>query len=198
MGFFPPAPDSRPPRPPQPQLPEWFVPPALELPAVVPLEAILAQTDRVTLAVESARVFGNGATLEIRGVRRRTDETDREWDTLARDRGGIGHRAFDDPTSLRFGILYPDGRKALTDAQPPWPSPESTAPPAVLRQVGGSGSGGERERTILLSLWLWPLPEPGPHRLVAEWQAAGIPESWWEFDGAPLHAAARRARPYWA
>ncbi|MCH6471274.1 hypothetical protein [Sinomonas terrae] len=197
MGFFPPVPDAAPARPPQPQHPEWFAPPPLEMPAVVPLEAVLAQTDRVTLAVECARVYANGATFDVRCVRRRADESDREWAVQAHERMGIGHAALGDPTSLRFGILYPDGSKALTEARPALPITETPAPRAVLRQASGSGSGGEQERTIQLSLWLWPLPEPGLHRLVAEWQAAGIPESSLEFDGALLRSAAQRARPYW-
>lgn len=197
MGFFPQAPDSRPPRPPQPELPEWFGPPSLEMPGVVPLEAVLAQTDRVTLAVESARVYKNGATFEVRCLRRRTQESDDEWEVRAHERAAIAHAAFGDPTNLRFGILYPDGSKAFTDTGPGWPLSESPAPRAVLRQVGGSGSGGERERTTQLSLWLWPLPDPGSHRLVAEWRAAGIPESSVEFEGALLRAAAKRAYPYW-
>ncbi|KHL01078.1 hypothetical protein LK10_18235 [Sinomonas humi] len=198
MGFFPPVSESGRTYPPQPQLPEWFAPPSLEMPAVVPLDVVLAQTDRVTLAVECARVYANGATLEVRCVRRRTDESDREWAAQAHDHPGMRLAGLADRTSLRFGILYPDGSKALTDAEPAWPIAEAPAPRAVLRHASGSGSGGEQNRTTELSLWLWPLPAPGPHRLVAEWQAADIGESSMEFDGALLRSAAERARPYWA
>ncbi|WP_138443238.1 hypothetical protein [Sinomonas susongensis] len=194
MGFFPPAPDAAPERPLQPRPPEWLAPPSLEMPAVVPLGAILAQTGRVTLAVESARVFHNGATFEIRCVRRRTNESSSEWEAGAHDRAWTGRPGSGGP---RFGILYPDGSKTLADTQPAEPFPPPRAPQAVLRRVHSSGSGGDRERTAQLALWLWPLPDPGPHRLFTEWQAAGIPESSLEFDGALLRAGARGARPYW-
>ena len=46
-------------------------------------------------------------------------------------------------------------------------------------------------------LELWPLPPAGEFRLLAQWTALGMPESYVVVDGAQLREAAAGTQKYW-
>jgi hypothetical protein len=94
------------------------------------------------------------------------------------------------PEIFRFGVAYPDGRKATNIGHPPF-GEEPVGP--VLMQRGGGGGG----RSWSFGYWLWPLPPPGPLRVVIEWPALGVPQTDLELDGAVLAAAAADVDVLW-
>ena len=94
---------------------------------------------------------------------------------------------------LRFGVQFPDGRKATTLDRPPY-DPEGQEPDRpVLRQHGGGGGGAAWD----MEHWLWPLPPAGPFAFVCEWRGRGIAESRAKIDAASILEAAGRAVPLW-
>lgn len=195
--FFPPFEAPR--QLPQPPVPEWIRPPATQLPAIVPLRLLVYRSESIVVALEAARVYTSGVTLEVRWARRRTSETQSEW--INATRGPWGHPRPGWPGSIRFGIQYPDGSKAFTDPRPGMPPAvdfRATPKGPVLHQAGGSSDGGDHDmQTGDFRLWAWLLPGPGAHRLYVEWLDAALPESFVEFDGGALHEAAAEARPFW-
>jgi hypothetical protein len=94
------------------------------------------------------------------------------------------------PEVFRFGVEYPDGRKATNIGHPPFDE-EPTGP--VLMQRGGGGGG----RSWSFGYWLWPLPPPGPLRVVVEWPALDVPQTDLEVDGAVLAAAVADVDVLW-
>jgi hypothetical protein len=97
---------------------------------------------------------------------------------------------------LRFGVLFADGRRATNLDWLAWNDGATRNPPAdypVLFPAGGSGWGGQTE----LHVSLFPLPPAAPVTLIVEWPAEAIAESWTEFDGAEIRAAAGKATPIW-
>lgn len=100
------------------------------------------------------------------------------------------------PEVLRFGVAWPDGRRATTVDDRGWPhgpgGPEQPDGP-LLSHRGGGGGGGNWSS----SLWLWPLPPPGTIDFVCEWPSEQLPETRVTVDTAPLLEAATRAETLW-
>ena len=96
------------------------------------------------------------------------------------------------PEVFRFGVEYPDGRKA-TNLGRPFPFGEEEPEGPVLMDRGGGGGG----KSWSFGYWLWPLPEPGPLKVVVEWPAEGVPLTTVEPDGAVVAAAARDVELLW-
>jgi hypothetical protein len=188
VSFFEPPPP--PPEPPKAhRQPAWLGPPENELGVAVPLRRILFRTDDLVIALLGLVVFTNGLELQVVFRRRRPVEPDPMQLHMHRRYARGGELT---PEVFRFGVEYPDGRKA-TNVGFAFPSgPEEPAGP-VLMERGGGGGG----MTWSWNYWLWPLPPPGLLRVVLEWPAESVPQTDIELDGAVLAAAAADVEVLW-
>jgi hypothetical protein len=189
VSFFEPPPP--PPEPPEEhRQPAWIAPPENELGVGVPLRRMLFRNDDLVIALLGLVVFSNGLELQV-VIRRReipTEPDPMQFHMHARRRRGNELA----PEVFRFGIEYPDGRKA-TNVGFPYPfGPDEPAGP-VLMERGGGGGG----KNWSWNYWLWPLPPPGPLRVVIEWPAEGVQLTDAELDGAVLAAAADDVDVLW-
>lgn len=187
MSFFEPPPP--PPEPPEEhRQPAWVGPPENELGAAVPARHVLFRSDELVIALLGIVVFSNGVEMQVVMRRRHVpDEPDPMHAHMHARRARSGVLA---PEVFRFGVEYPDGRKATNIGHPPFDE-DPTEP--VLMQRGGGGGG----RSWSFAYWLWPLPPPGPLRVVVEWPALDVPQTDLELDGAVLAAAAADVDVLW-
>lgn len=178
----------------QPQ-PPWIEPPRGVLPGAVPLEVVLARTDRAAVAVTKIGAYPEGFDFEVLVL---VNEGEDELDPNVIGhpyRRGAGRRD-EEREMLRFGIEFADGSRVtnlpgggrfrgahLADRDAPPEGP-------VLQQRGGGGGGGEwRQR-----FWVWPLPPAGPLAFACEWPAAGLGFTRVEVEAQSLIEAAARAQ----
>jgi hypothetical protein len=187
VSFFEPPPP--PPEPPEEhRQPAWIGPPENELGVAVPVRRVLFRSDELAIALLGLVAFSNGIELQVVMRRRQLlTEPDLIHVHMHRRHARGGELA---PEVFRFGVEYPDGRKA-TNLGFPFGAEEPTGP--VLMERGGGGGG----RSWNFGYWLWPLPPPGPLRVVVEWPAAGVPLTDVELDGAVLAAAAAEVDVLW-
>lgn len=101
-------------------------------------------------------------------------------------------RQIHQPDGPRFGVGFPDGRKAFTAAWLSGPRNEQPATP-LLRPLGGGGGPGEWRQVF----WLWPLPPSGPLTFVSSWPARSPEERSVVADASELVEAATRSRQLW-
>lgn len=203
MSFFDdlPTPPQRP-RMPKHVPPVWAAPPSDELPAVVSVGEFLQRTPRLVMAVKSVEVFSAGCVIELVWTVRREDETDSEWALVTEqcfNRPAFRHGIpVGGDGGLRFGVAYPDGRKATEDGMRPWES-EETGPdgPVLTPASGGGGGGSDEELSYSAKFWVWPLPSGGDLRVVARWPDRGMDERSVPVSGEALAAAAGEIRNYW-
>jgi hypothetical protein len=171
-------------------MPPWFGPPRGTLPAVLPLDRVLARTEEVAVCVTWLAAYPNGFEIEAATM---SAEHDRELDPLQfhpprhRRRGRADEPAIP-PEMLRIGVQFADGSKA-TNTAGFHHGPEPPSGPIMHARGGGGGGGSWRE-----TLWVWPLPPPGPLVLVCEWPALAIPLTRCEIDAQPILDAATRAQ----
>lgn len=189
--FFalPPSEEEPSPPPQRYRRPAWQGPPPATIPAVLPVERVLAQTADVAVTIAALHVYPAGLELElVTFARPDADEaTGDGFDPMLfhhhRPRGELS----DDV--LRIGVQFADGRKA-TNLTPGW-SPSPPEDGGLVLRPGGGGGGGDRYSQ---SFWLWPLPAEGPVTIVCEWPARGIPVTRSDIDGDAVRAAAGRAQ----
>lgn len=161
---------------------------------VASLRVILARTEAVAVAAIGATVYPQGLSFDL-VVRVRPSDDDDFQDPFGRH--GFHRRRAGDPWPppdvLRFGVAWPDGRKATTlesHARPP--APEQPEGP-LLSHRGGGGGGGSWSA----GLWLWPLPPPGTIDFVCEWPSKEIPETHRQVETGPLLEALAQAETLW-
>jgi hypothetical protein len=189
MSFF-----ELPPPPPEPpeehRQPAWIGPPENELGVAVPVRRVLFRTGDLAIGLVGLVAYSNGIELQV-VMRRRLAPTEPDPMHLHMRARHVrsGELA---PEVFRFGVEYPDGRKATNLGFPFPPRDEEPGGP-VLMERGGGGGG----RSWNFGYWLWPLPPPGPLRVVVEWPAEGVPLTNVEIDGAALTAAAGDADVLW-
>lgn len=163
----------------------WFGPPENELGVPVPLRLVLARTEAVAVAIIGAVAYSTGFTVRLvisthPSLARKPGERPFFMRPVG---GGEGQ--------LRFGVAFPDGRKATNEGPRRPPGDE---PPAItLTQQGGSGGG----LTWDGSWWIYPIPPAGPLTFALEWPARDVPEQTHEIDGSPVAEAAQRAEQLW-
>jgi hypothetical protein len=167
----------------------WQGRPAGEVPGVVPVEAVIAATERVAVAVSALFVYADGLSFDLVAM-----------SSLDAAEGAppvdpMLHSHHHEPVSgpipdamLRVGVALSDGRKATNVA--PARLPPTGDDVLVLSPGGGGGSSERYEQTY----WLWPLPPDGAVQIVCEWPAHGIPVTTLDVDGAAVLAAAKRSR----
>ena len=161
---------------------------------VVPLEVVVARTDRAAIVLRGVTAYPDGFTLELSWHLHRSVKPSREPGrplAMMGHWGGFGVRVTDDV--LRFGLVWPDGGRA-TNLDHRGAMPGEGERPRCGLEVGSS-SGSEDEFTF--SIWAWPLPGPGDLTAVVEWPAYDIAETRAVVDGALVAEAAGRARPVW-
>jgi hypothetical protein len=187
VSFFEPPPP--PPEPPEEhRQPAWIGPPENELGVAVPVRRVLFRSDDLAIAVLGVVAFSNGIEFQVVMRRRELAEEPNLMHVHMHRRHARGGELA--PEVFRFGVEYPDGRKATNLGFPS--GPEEPAGP-VLMERGGGGGG----RSWNFGYWLWPLPPPGPLRVVVEWPAMGVPLTDVELDGAALVAVAAEVDVLW-
>jgi hypothetical protein len=214
VSFFEPPPPE-PLTPEEFEVPEWYGPPQGVLGGVVPLELLLARSDKAAVVIESATVYPTGMEFVI-DVRWR--ERSEEWlfpEGFERRRrragGGLPDELF------RSGVQFADGSKATSlgsgldmplavgrgeeeaaeggtiAAVDDEESEEESKPSGPVLAVQRAGGGGRYSQ----SFWLWPLPPEGPFSFVCEWPALDIGLTRVEVDSALFREAAARSRTLW-
>lgn len=170
--------------------PDWHGPPQGTLPGVVPLELVVARTERVAVCVTGLAAYPSGFEFQLRTLAapEAGDVDPHLFDAPMRyRRRASGATAEIPPEFLRFGIQFPDGAK-VTNLATDFPDDPPDGP--VLVERGGGGSGTEWRQ----DMWVWPLPEAGELDFVCEWPAAGIALTRRPLETAPLRQAASRAQ----
>jgi hypothetical protein len=187
--FFEPPPPPRVEPEPRYRTPPWFGPPRGTLPAVVPLDRVLARTDKVAVCVTRLAAYPTGLELDV--VTMAADE-DPLLDPLMFGAPHLLHRGSGTdsvpPQMLRIGVQFADGSKATNTGG--FPGAEDAPSGPVMHSSGGGGGGGSWRQTF----WIWPLPPPGPLVLACEWPALDVPLTRCEFDAQPILDAATRAQ----
>lgn len=164
-------------------------PPRRVVPAVVPIERVVARTDEVGIYLSCFSVYPAGFEFEIFVTAKDewTDLDPLQFDRhyRARDTGEIP------PGQLRLGFQFADGSKVTnTNGRFDWDRDFGSLPKSpVMNGTGGSSRDGQWQH----SFWIWPLPPPGPLEFVCEWPAAEIPQTRSELDAAAIIGAASRA-----
>jgi len=169
--------------------PEWNAPPRDGLPAVVPVERVIARTEEVSIFLPNLWVFPTGFEFEIFVAAREEGGLDRL--NSPPDFEGLRAGSITDE-KLRLGIEFPDGATA-TNIGEDWEREGLTPKPPVMNIRGGLYGGPDWEERY----WVWPLPPPGALTLVCEWPAAEIPLTRIALDTAAiLEAASRVQQPF--
>jgi hypothetical protein len=165
----------------------WITSPRGTLPGIVPIERVLAQTDRVAVCVTRIAAYPVGFELDLLAM----ITPDEDFDPMLFHRQHLaGRGAVDElpPEMLRFGVRFADGSSATNIDGFQRERTRPTAP--VMHHAGGGGGGGEWRQTF----WVWPSPPPGPVTLVCEWPAMGIALTESELDAQSILEAAERAQ----
>ena len=170
------------PQPPQSSPPEG------QIPGVVPVELVLAQSPDVAVLLTGVRAFPSGVAVVL-GVRmrRRVPGLDEQvWEDV------FDHRRSDeavDPvwqkSRLRWGFVFADGVEVNN----------LEVHPGEIYLHGGGGSGSEQ--SCDRDYWLSTLPSAGPLEVFCEWPRVGLPRTTTLLDAAPIRDAAVRARSLW-
>lgn len=184
LSFFhvPPPPDDEP----EPcAAPPWFWSPQATLPGVVPIELVLAQSEKAAVYVTQIDAYPTGFELDVVRLLVVPDQAmlfDHQfrWQQQTTD-GELP------PELFRFGVEFADGTKATNIDRFPDGDDEPTGPVMSPR---GSGSSGAR---AVDSYWIWPLPPSGPLALVCEWPAMDIGLTRHELDSQRIRDASKRA-----
>lgn len=167
---------------------EWEAPPPTVLPAVVPVERIVAKGETAVVCLANLWAYPNGFEVDLWAIAK---EGEALFDPMQFE---IGLKEEQEkgvpPEKLRVGFEFADG-SAVTNIRS-WEEGSSPQPPTMHSTRGVYGED-EWEQ----SYWVWPLPPPGPLALVCEWPAAGIPLTRLELDAqAIIDAAARAQAPF--
>jgi hypothetical protein len=160
-----------------------------EIPVAVPLNAVLARTEDVVLALLGLRVHTTGLAFDL-AARVRPEAAGRVQldDVLWGHRHGAGQ-------AFLFGVEFSDGRRASTAVpRTGVPAPGLASGGDVVLSQGG-GSGGPT--SVDQSWWLAPLPPEGPLRFVVRCEPLGITETSVELDGAVIRRAADGVIQLW-
>jgi hypothetical protein len=181
--FFevPPEPSRPPPRPPRPP---WYGPPTGTLPGVIPLELVLAKSNRAAVYISRLTAYPSGFEVDVVTV------SHPDHDDLDPALFGVRGRGSGHGEGLRFGVEFAGGAKATNVGGGIGVEPGTQPTGPVLHSGGGGGGGGGHWRA---SYWVWPLPPAGPLAFVCEWPVAGIPLTRAQLDARVVLDAARRA-----
>ena len=176
----------------------WEAPPRDELPGVIPLEAVLAQSMGYVLSIPWLGVYTQGIVIPLVVTNPSNPESTRpraaDWFPSGSPAHLMQGRLTD--SVLRFGVISADGRYATNLYRPLISDVESTMPdgPILLRN---KGSGNDMQ--FIQQYWLWPLPTMSANQrsrltFAVEWPSHGIELSAYAIDQELIDAAARRVQ----
>jgi hypothetical protein len=187
LSFFEqPAPRPQPPTP--SRRPPWLAPPENEFGSTVPVGLLLARSDELALALLSALAYSTGFLLRL-ALRFHPDAAIDPRGLMLQLHGGQGGSE----EQLRFGVEFPDGRKATNlGARRP---PAEEEPLISLAMAAGTGGGG---LSFDFSYWVFPLPPPGTITLAVAWPSRGVAETRHVLEAAPILDAAGSSNQLWA
>ena len=201
MSFFDdlPEPPERP-RQPQPLRPGWAGPPSDELPGVVHIGEFIHSGPQLVMALKSVEVFSTGCVLNLVWSMRRSNESEREWRDAADQALNYPRTGLEIDSGLRIGAALADGRRAIAaHNSPTFEEDQEGVTGPVLTVLGGGGSSASGEQVESTGrYWLWPLPLEGDTRLIAKWDAIGLPESSVVISAEQLGQALGKVRRYWS
>ncbi len=166
----------------------WIAAPRGTLPGIVPIERVLARTDRVAVCVTRIAAYPTGFELDLLAMIT-PDEDD--FDHMLFHRNALlGSGAVDEipPEILRFGVQFADGSRATNTGG--FQRGQRRPTPPAMQQAGGHGGGGQWRHTY----WVWPLPPPGSLTLVCEWPAMNIALTECELDARLILDGAERSQ----
>ena len=163
------------------------------LPGVVPVELVLARTERVAVCLPVMRAYPSGFELDLQTL---ASDDNRDLDPFLfrpiGSRFAVRRDKTLPPTGCSSACSSPTGRRRRTPqvAFPTLRSESTPASPVLHAQGGGGGSGGWRQ-----TFWVWPLPPPGPLTFVVQWSlAAGIPITRHAIEATLILDAVQRAQ----
>ncbi|MCU1437268.1 MAG: hypothetical protein JWP66_355 [Naasia sp.] len=197
MSFFP-NPSAPPPEPEHSEWtpPVWFRPPRDELPVTVPLDRVLHGDPHLVVWLPRAEAYSDGVSFMLRWrMRRRAEQTPREWDDLVNSVMRIGPFGSADPgEGFRFGLRLADG--ALLSNENRGSIDVEATPERALTPHDQGGGGDTSSYEGGWDLWAWPALPRGPLALGVSCGAIGLPETVLDFpDTEPFRVAA--PRPLW-
>jgi hypothetical protein len=168
--------------------PVGFGPPEDQLPGVVPVEVVLAQSPEVAVLLTGMRAFPDGIAMVL-GVR------------LRRRARGAGTELFDDVFDHRDSDEPPDpawqqGRLRWGFVLDGGAEVDNLGATADRMQLHGGGGGGH-EQSCDRDFWLSALPPSGPLEVFCAWPRMGLPRMTQSLDVEPIVQAAARSRPLW-
>ncbi len=165
----------------------WHGPPRGVLPGIVPLDQVLARTEKAAVCLTAVAAYTSGFQIDVLAM---LEDEGADVDVFGFFRRG--RRTTGMPSDmLRFGIQLADGAKVTnTDQRSNWKGRPAGGEPLgpVMMSSEGRSAEGNWEQTY----WIWPLPPSGPLVFVCEWPEYGVKLTRWEMDAqAILDAAAR-------
>jgi hypothetical protein len=182
------------PEPPRPERhwapPAWDRPSEGTLPAILPVGAVVHQTDTVTVAIESLGVYPNGFTVNVAILL--SPHSDPMNVHTSFPRGGMGRMP-------RIGVRFADGRTG--GRQTGFGRGEISRDAQGLPTepfVGFAGGGGGGPHGWHFSTWVYPLPPDGPLEIFVSLPAASLEEASATVDGSVVRETARRAKVIWS
>lgn len=165
-------------------------PPRDAVPAVLPVERVVARTEAVAVYLSCFWVYPVGFEFEVFAV---AGDEDSELDPFSFDPTYAAERSGEiPPEKLRLGFEFADGSTVTnTGGRFDWDWEGADRPSSPIMS-GSRGHGGEGSWSW--AFWVWPLPPAGELTFVCEWPAAEIPLTRLELDAAPIVEAASRAQ----
>lgn len=168
---------------------EWDGPPRDAVPAVVPIEQVVARNEKVGIFLAAIWVYRAGFEFDVFVVAKdpssELDPFNYEHQLRAEQTGEIP------PEQLRLGFHFADGTTAAnTGDRFDWEGEIGSVPKTpVMRGTRGTAGGGDWSQAF----WVWPTPPAGPLEFVCEWPEAGIPLTRSELDSAAIRDASSRS-----
>lgn len=170
-------------------------PPRNEIPASLPVDAVIGSSADVVVFVASLSIYTNGISFTTEVRARGGPENDDGRVSLLE---GMLGEAFDPtdlgasrpvPGRMLLGVEFADGRRCISTPR----GQEAPADEPLLLNNGGSGDAGVGSAEWFLS----PFPPPGDLRLYCAWPSSGIPETITIISADDLLEAARRVQQLW-
>lgn len=163
---------------------ELAQPPDGVLPGIVPLERVLASSDRAAICLSRVGVYPTGLELEVLiGVKDDKAELDpRIWRLVDGD----------EPYEIgpKLAIQFADGLRLSSQASVDEISRDLEKAASGMVLMWGRGTNQWWREC----LWIWPTPASGIVVFSCEWQGADISESTWSLRGQVITDAANRAK----
>jgi hypothetical protein len=199
MPFF----DPLPPLPEPQEQPTGWRPPLWDRPseailgAPVPINALLAKTGRVAVALANVSAYPNGFAFDLVIIGNPMTPRDPMSHRMGM-MGGPGMRR-----GPRVGFEFADGTRVAEGGPMPFPGhvmtltaqkdPQGIPTTPILVSRGGGG-GSDR---YSMGFWCFPLPAPGPMNVYVEWDDAEIPETMVTLDATSITQLAPSAVTLW-